>query len=135
MPSVLEEKDAIRELLARYCFHFDTGEFDEWLTLFTDDGAFEVSGIGRFTGREALREFLKGVPLTDGRPMIKHYVMNSVVHVDGDCAHARSYVIVVHAGEAVGISVAGRYADQLVKVGGEWRFKERTALLDFMTNR
>jgi len=132
MPSVLEEKDAIRELLAHYCFHFDNGEFDQWLNLFTDDGAFDLGARGRFQGRDALRNFLKVVPLTKGVPMIKHCVMNSIVSVDGDHATARSYVVVLRGGEALALSVAGRYEDQLTKQAGEWRFAERKAYLDMM---
>jgi 3-phenylpropionate/cinnamic acid dioxygenase small subunit len=132
MPSVIEEKDAIRELLARYCFHFDNGEFDQWLSLFTDDGAFDLGSRGRFQGRDALRKFLRVVPLTNGVPMIKHCVMNAIVSVAGDRATARSYVVVLRGGEALALSVAGRYEDQLIKQGGEWRFVERKAHLDMM---
>ena len=132
MPSVIEEKDAIRELLASYCFHFDNGEFDQWLQLFTDDGAFDLGARGRFQGRDALRNFLKVVPLIRGVPMIKHCVMNSIVRVTDDRATARSYVVVLRGGETLALSVAGRYEDQLTKQGGEWRFLERKAHLDMM---
>jgi 3-phenylpropionate/cinnamic acid dioxygenase small subunit len=135
MPSLLEEKDAIRELMARYCFHFDTGEFDQWLTLFTEDGAFDLGARGRFSGRESLRTFLKAIPLTNGLPMMKHCVMNTIVDVEGERASARSYFIVVQGGDAPSISVAGRYEDQIVKVGGQWRFKERTVRFDLMAKR
>ncbi len=132
MSSVLEEKDAIRELLARYCFHFDNGEFEQWLSLFTDDGAFDLGARGRFQGRDALRRFLRVVPLSNGSPMIKHCVMNSIVDVTGDRATARSYVVVLRGGDALALSVAGRYEDQLTKQGGDWRFLERKAHLDMM---
>ncbi len=36
--SVLEDKDAIRELLHRYCFCMDEGRFVELAALFADDG-------------------------------------------------------------------------------------------------
>ncbi len=42
MASVLEEKDAIHETIANYCYHFDGGEFDKWLDLFTEDGIFDA---------------------------------------------------------------------------------------------
>ncbi len=131
MPSVLEEKDAIRELQARYCFHLDNAEFDKWLDLWTADGAIEVGTMGRFVGQEALRQFLQMIPLTNGSPMMRHCVMNSIVEVDGDRARAWCYVVVVAAGDTVGISVAGRYEDQLVKAD-RWRFQERKIIFDLM---
>ena len=135
MGSVLEEKDAIRELLARYCFHFDAGEFDQWLELFTEDGVFDLGSRGRFAGREALRSFLKVVPLTDGLPMIRHCVTNVIIDVQGEQATAHSYVLVVRGGAALGVLAAGRYADQLTKQGGAWRFRERKVYFDLMATR
>jgi hypothetical protein len=132
MPSAIEEKDAIRELMARYCFHFDGGEFDQWLELFTDDATFDLGARGRFSGREALRNFLKAIPLTNGLPMMRHCVMNSIVRVEGDDAAARSYVVVVHGGAQLGLTLAGRYEDRLAKVGGAWRFRERIVHFDLM---
>jgi 3-phenylpropionate/cinnamic acid dioxygenase small subunit len=133
--SVLEEKDAIRELMARYCFHFDNGEFDAWLDLFTPNGAFDLGSRGRFGGRESLRKFLQGLPLTNGVPMMKHCVMNSIVSVDGNAATAQSYVVVIREGDPLALSVAARYADQLEKTADGWRFSERKVYLDLMSTR
>lgn len=133
MSTVLEEKDAVRELLARYCFHFDNGEFERWLTLFTEDAVFDLGTRGRFQGRDALRNFLQIVPLTNGLPMIRHCVLNVIVAVDGQRATAQSYVVVLRGGgHELAVSIAGRYEDQLAKVGGEWRFAERKVLFDLM---
>ena len=135
MASVLEDKDAIRELLARYCFHFDSGDFDEWIDLFTPDGVFDVGPMGRFAEHVGLRQFLKTVPLTDGLPQVKHCVMNSIVTVDGATATAQSYVVVISAGPPLGLTLAGRYEDRLVKTPHGWRFRERRAHFDLFHGR
>jgi hypothetical protein len=132
MLSVLEEKEAIRELLAEYCFRFDNGEFEAWLQLFTADGVFDLGVRGRMEGREALRQFLRRIPLTNGLPMIRHCVTNWIVRVDDTRATAQSYVVVVHGGPMLGLTLAGRYEDQLLKVGGTWRFRERKVHFDLM---
>jgi 3-phenylpropionate/cinnamic acid dioxygenase small subunit len=133
--SMIEEKDAIRELLARYCFHFDSGEFDAWLDLFTEDGTFDLGARGHFVGRAALRKFLSALPLTDGVPMMKHCVVNSIVSVQGDQATARSYVVVLQGGDTLSITVAGRYEDDIVKANGTWRFRKRKVHFDLMGRR
>jgi 3-phenylpropionate/cinnamic acid dioxygenase small subunit len=135
MANVLEEKDAIHEHMARYCFHFDNGEFDAWLDLFTPDGAFDLGARGRFAGRQSLQTFLKSLPLTGGVPMMKHCVLNSIVTVSGDRATAQSYVVVIRGGEHLAITVAGRYEDQLVKTASGWRFQERKVHFDLMSTR
>lgn len=132
MSGVLEEKDAIRELMARYCFHFDNGEFDQWLRLFTADAVFDLGARGRFQGRDTLRDFLRIIPLSNGVPMMKHCVLNVIIGVDGQRATAQSYVIVLRGGNGLALSIAGRYEDQLSKVGGEWLFAKRRVHFDLM---
>lgn len=35
MPTAVEDKDAIRELMAEYCFRLDDGHYDDMAALFT----------------------------------------------------------------------------------------------------
>jgi hypothetical protein len=88
MPSVLEDKDQIRELLATYCFHFDEGKFDDWIELWTDDPVWDVDGrIAR--GRAECLKVARAVESVDGKPPMKHYIMNEVITVDGDKANVK----------------------------------------------
>jgi ketosteroid isomerase-like protein len=134
MASVLEEKDAIHETIAEYCFLFDGGEFDKWVDLFTDDGVFDAGRMGVQRGKDALRAFLKNVRLTNGSPMVKHCVMNEIIKVNGNEATAKSYIVLVRAkGEGALVNgIAGRYEDQLVKQGNRWLFKNRKVHFDLM---
>jgi len=134
MTSLLEEKDAIHETIAEYCFHFDGGEFDKWIDLFTDDGVFDAGRLGLQKGKDALRVFLKNIRLTNGSPMVKHCVMNEVIKVNGNEATAKSYIVLVRAkGEGALVNgLAGRYEDQLVKQGDRWLFKNRKVHFDLM---
>ena len=53
MPNALEEKDAIREVLAEYCFRLDGGHYDDMAALFTEDGTWDTA-FGAATGRAAI---------------------------------------------------------------------------------
>ena len=138
MASVLEEKDAIHETIANYCFHFDGGEFEQWVDLFTDDGKFDAGAAGIQEGKEALRAFVGALPgrlpMKDGAPMLKHCVMNEIIKVNGDEATAMSYIIVVRSkGESVLVNgLAGRYEDTLTKQNDRWLFKTRKVHFDLM---
>lgn len=134
MSFMLEEKDAIHETIANYCFHFDGAEFDKWVDLFTDDGVFDAGQLGVQKGKDALRKFLKNIRLTNGSPMMKHCVMNEIIKVDGDTATAKSYIVLVRSkGEGALVNgLAGRYEDQLVKQGDRWLFKNRKVHFDLM---
>ena len=66
MPSALEEKDAIREVLAEYCFRLDDGRFAEMAALFTENGTWDTA-FGRATGRTAIGAGPQH-PRASGRP-------------------------------------------------------------------
>ena len=132
MTSLLEEKDQIRELLAAYCWHYDTAEFDRWLDLWTEDAVFDIDGGKPLRGREGLTKFTKAAVLVNGKPPMKHYVMNEIIEVHGETATARCYLLVVRKTRegALLAGSAGTYEDKLVKVNGRWRFAERKVQRD-----
>ena len=132
MSNLLEEKDAIRELIGRYCFYIDLGKYDEWADTFTEDAVFEVSGMFRFDGRAAIREFANHIPKNaSGLPGMKHCTFNHVIEVSGDRASATCYLLVVREGTPLHVDIAGRYEDELVKRAGRWLFTHRAAFFDY----
>jgi uncharacterized protein (TIGR02246 family) len=132
MASILEEKDAIRDLMSAYCFHLDEGEFDKFAALFAGDGTFEPGPQGKYQGRAAIREFIASVVPGPGEgPARKHCTVNHLISVNGSEARANSYILVVREAEnGIIPSLAGRYEDLLVKENGEWRFKVRKIHFD-----
>jgi uncharacterized protein (TIGR02246 family) len=133
MLSVLEEKDAIRDLMSAYCFYIDSGEFEKFADLFTPDGLFETGPLGKLQGRTAIYEFIAAhVPRPGEGPARKHCTMNHVIKVNGNEAQAHSYIVVLREadGGTIMASLAGRYEDLLVKDAGEWRFKVRKIHFD-----
>lgn len=132
MSSVLEEKDAIRELMARYCFRFDNGEFDAWLDLFTDDGTFDLGARGQFNRARRAAQVPCDRP-THRWPAADEAFRCQPDHFGArDTASAQSYVLVVSSGATVTVTRAGRYEDQLAKQTGLWRFRQRTVRFDLM---
>ena len=127
MASPLEEKDAIREVMARYCFALDDGRFPDMAALFTEDGTWQTF-FGKATGRKAIAEFAAGLRAhrTDN-PRAIHHVTNIVITLDGDTAKVRSnWTTVQNAPEGPKIGSGGAYDDEMVKIGGQWYFRYRT---------
>ena len=131
MASVLEDKDAIRELIARYCFLIDGTRYDEWAQTFSEDAVFEVVGMFKFEGRQAIREFANNIPLNaQGSPGFKHCTLNEIIEVAGERAKAQCYILLIREGQPLHVDIAGRYYDTLVKRGGQWLFQRRTVHFD-----
>ena len=122
MPSLAEDRDAIRDLFARYCLYVDTGAAEEWAATFTDDGEFVV-GDDPLVGREALTAFAASLPAG----ALHHMVMNQAIDVDGDTAISRSSVFVTSKGAVV---TTGRSEDKLRRVDGSWRIAHRVYVAD-----
>ncbi len=126
---MLEDKEAIRELLHRYCFCMDEGRFVELSALFTDDGEW-IAPYRSAKGPADIAAWLQqSVPREPGR---MHFVMNSIITCDDAYATARSNYLVMVAGPNGPIpSVCGTYDDELLKQPGGWRFKRRRLIHAF----
>ncbi len=126
MASVLEEKDAIRELLHEYCYRLDQHRFVELAELFTEDGEW-ITPYARAKGRaEMAALWSRIVPLRGEGPARLHYVMNTIISVHGDRAEARSnYLVVLEMPDGLAPSVCGTYSDVLRKDGDAWRIERR----------
>ena len=65
-------------------------------------------------------------------PKRMHYVMNSIIAVDGNAATARSnYLVMVEGPEGPVPSVCGTYADRFVRTSDGWRFQRRELIHAF----
>src|SRR6516225_9107580 len=129
MPTPLEDKDAIRELLSEYCFRMDEFRFDELAALFTEDGEW-VARYARARGPAEIAALMaRNIPAA---PKRKHFILNSLIRLAGDRATARtSYLVVLQAaGQGLVPSVAGTYEDVLVRTAAGWRFQERRLVHD-----
>jgi len=88
---VLEDINAIRHLKARYAAYCDDQYNPEGLAaLFTEDAVWESQGLGRFAGRDAIREFFRGA--SQLFTFAIHYSLNGQIDVQGDTARAQWYL-------------------------------------------
>jgi uncharacterized protein (TIGR02246 family) len=116
---VLEDKDEIRELTARYCLAIAAGDVEKIVTLFCPDGAF-VTSAGESVGSDELRRFYDRGGTTN-----KPFVQNHVIEVSGDEAVGRCAVEVRMVSDGEAYTAAGEYVDLLRRVDGRWLFASR----------
>ncbi|OUS13088.1 hypothetical protein A9Q89_03585 [Gammaproteobacteria bacterium 53_120_T64] len=126
---VLEDKDAIRELTAKYCYAVVRQDCEALLKMFTDDGEFLMAPQFEFRGREQLAALYRD-KIEEVAP--KPFIQNHVIDVDGDQATGNCAVEIrlcaveirlVDAGQAV--TACGHYNDVYRRVAGEWKFARR----------
>lgn len=126
MANPLEDKDAIREVLAKYCFCLDAGKFEEMAALFTDDGTWHTD-FGKGEGHAGIIEHALSLRAGNTpRPRGVHLTTNVVIELDGNRARVQSnWVVAQNSDAGPAISSAGGYSDDMVKQNGRWLFRYR----------
>ncbi|HWB65799.1 MAG TPA: nuclear transport factor 2 family protein [Mycobacteriales bacterium] len=132
----LAAREQIRDLIARYNAYGDHGRFDEMVALFTADGVLQTDDE-TVTGPAELLRFFQAVAASAQSgaagptpSYVRHHTATLVIDVESPAeASARCYYQVLTTD---GLDHWGRYADELIRVDGQWRFARRRVRLDGM---
>jgi len=118
-----DDRTAIQDLLARYCWHFDEGESDAWADLWTADGVF--TGIpDPARGREALRQLSAGFhAMFAGR--MRHQIFNVAADPgpDADQAEVRAYSLLCDWRDSGKLFAFAKLALRLRRMSGAWKIE------------
>lgn len=147
-PRGLEQKiqelldiEEIARLKAKYCFGCDgvsssdvnrnrQVDYELVASLFTEDARLE--GVGRCEGREAIREYYKGIQRL---PLAIHCVATPLIEVDGDTATGKWHGIIplITTEEKVAAWLVGIYQDEFVRTPQGWKIKKLGFTPHFLT--
>jgi hypothetical protein len=131
--AVLEDREACRQLIARYGPMADAGDRDGVASLFASGGSYDVGGFGTYVGSEAIGALLQ---CEEHRGLIAsgaaHVLSDPVIELDGDKARAFTYSIVLRrSGEAWAPHRVSANIWHLVREAHGWRAAHRAnRLLD-----
>ena len=133
---VLEDIENIRKLKAAYCAGCDDDHNPDTLAaLWADDGSWEATGLGKWEGREKVREFMTSMR-TGGRIRNSaHNVFNPIIEVDGDRATGHWRLIMLYTGNVPGgevqyFRIIGWYAEEYVRVKGTWLYQSLNCVVE-----
>ena len=133
----LNDLEVVRSLRLDYTHHFDGGDFEALLDLYTDDAVCDFGPFGIWEGKEALRSGWapyfgpdkdRTLPFAHGR----HVVTNPKVDVRGDTASASWFLtdIVFRNDDGTAkdqpVVLYGTYIDECERVGGTWKLTRTT---------
>ena len=133
----LNDLEDIRNLRLDYTHHFDGGDLEALLALFTDDAVADFGPFGIWDGKAALRAGwlpyfdeakLKNQPFGHGR----HVVTTPRIDLRGDEATASWHLTdIVYCGpdgepRDQPVVLYGTYVDECRRVNGEWKITRTT---------
>jgi ketosteroid isomerase-like protein len=128
----IEDHMAIERLLLEYGRTLDNRDFAAYSHLFAQDGEWK-GAQGAYKGPAAIQAAMEKIFTAAAADIPKgknfHVMSNFIIDVQGDRATASSMFIFYKMDKSTPVpTVAGRYADILIRENGAWKFLQRTAL-------
>ena len=128
-PEELIDRLEINDLLTRYTTAIDNQNWELLDTVFTPDAGVDYTSSGGIAGTypEARKWLSEVLPIFSAT---LHYISNSTVELDGDRAHAKTYVwnpmhMKLGDGSDHSFTVGGFYEDEIVRTPEGWRIARR----------
>ena len=133
----LNDLEDVRGLRLDYTHHFDGGDFEALLDLYTDDAVWDFGPFGIWSGKEALRSGWapyfgpdkdRTAPLAHGR----HAVTNPKVDLHGDTATASWFLTDIvfrnddGSAKEQPVVFYGTYVEKCRRVDGVWKLTRTT---------
>jgi ketosteroid isomerase-like protein len=140
--SYADDRAQIEDLMARYLFALDFFDADAYAETFAEDGVLDWA-MGTVEGRETIRAEAAGMKASmakvfgDGT-MLRHFVTNIAISVDGDRASTRAAWFEAYGngpGSDPRMGTFGHYEDELARIDGRWCFKRRRIVNEFLEGR
>ncbi|MEY9211754.1 nuclear transport factor 2 family protein [Thermobifida halotolerans] len=124
------DREAIAELKHAYCWHYDTGDLDALMRLFTADAVCDLDAFGSWRSAEEIRQGYARQMAATGIPGTRlHSVSNPVIRVNGDRAKGWWYLVDynIEPGCTAPVRILATYDDDYLRTEEGWRI-ERTRL-------
>ena len=142
MMGTLEDREAIRDVIAAYAHAIDRRRWDMMAGLFHADATF---GFGTLQGD--WRSFVEQARAIIDPCLVTQHQLGQVSFgfESGSVCHTETYMTAMHTippgypatevfpdkGAIYSAGIAGRYVDRFEQRGGEWRIAHRTGLYDW----
>jgi hypothetical protein len=130
--SAVADRQAIAELIYRYCRSVDRLDVPLGHSIWHDDGVADYGSIYQGPGKGVI-----DLICAQHRQTLhcSHQVTNMIIELNGDRAGSESYVTanlrVAHADQLRQITVWGRYVDSWSRRNGRWGLDKRIGIRDF----
>lgn len=125
---LLQAKEEIRDLVARYCHAIAAADLDALMLLFAEQAYINVNiddgkgSFGKIEGRSAMRDFYKDMVALAPKP----FIHNHLIEIDGDHATGKCSVEIRGLPDKLSSKNGGYYEDRYLHDGESWKFENRT---------
>ncbi|HEV8297780.1 MAG TPA: nuclear transport factor 2 family protein [Acidimicrobiales bacterium] len=129
MGAEVDDRLAIRNVIAQLAHAADTGTVDDYVALLTDDVVWELPGTPVARGADAMAigiEARRAAGTVGPGSHTRHVVSTVEVHVDGDVATSLAFwEFLRDCAASPKVSSVGMYRDTLRRTGRGWKVAHR----------
>jgi len=125
----LEDIEEIRRLRMRYHYFINEQKWDQFTTIFTEDALVDFGFVSQARGSEEIRELFLRIPRN--LPLVKQFIHNHMVDVDGDQATGLSYLDARYAQDGESVMVAAKFEEKYRRTPAGWKISEMVLELYF----
>jgi len=132
MPSAVADRQAIAELIYRYCRSVDRLDVPLGHSIWHEDAIADYGQIYQGSGRGVIDFICASHLQLTGH---SHQIANIIIELDGDLANSEAYATVttraISDERILQMTMWVRYLDRLSKRRGIWGIDKRMAVIDF----
>lgn len=125
----LEDLEDIRRLRMEYHHCVNDNRFPDAARIFTDDAFVEYQGVGSAKGQDDVKVLFES--LGNAVTIIKQFVSNHMVEIDGDEATGIAYLDARYAQDGKSLIAAVRFDDRYRRTSEGWQISEMIASVHF----
>jgi SnoaL-like domain len=131
-PQAVADRQAITDLIYRYCRAMDRIDVELGYSIWHADGTAHYEGFYEGAGRGFIDKVCE-----NHRPLLNHshQMSNIIIELNGERAASESYVtaaLTIKRGDQIKqMTVRSRYVDRWSKRSGRWGIDKRIAIRDF----
>jgi len=122
------DRNAIRNLMARYSLASDCGRFEALADTFAEDGTLCFSGQATTGRAQIVARLNQRGPRNAALTFTRHHLTTSLIEVEGEHATGKTYFQVL---TNIGLDHCGVYLDEFIRQDGNWYFARREARADW----
>ena len=125
----LEDLEEIRGLRMEYHHCVNDDRFADAARIFTEEAYVEYGGVGSAKGRDNIAVLFGR--LAKAVTLIKQFVSNHMVRIDGDEASGIAYLDARYAQDGKSLIAAVRFDDRYQRTPDGWRISDMRATVQF----
>ncbi len=122
------DRNAIRNLMARYSVASDCGRSEALADTFAEDGTLCFSGHATTGRSQIVARLNQRGPRNAALTLTRHHLTTSLIEVEGERATGKTYFQVL---TNIGLDHTGVYIDEFLRQNGNWYFARREARVDW----